>query len=260
MSFRRPAISAARKSRKTRTRAEWRRSGWVRSHKSAAKRGSGGERRTSEGRTSATKQGRWPTPTPASTASASPKRKAKAARYKNRLPAAVDPEGNNLPAGSTGHWWAGLSPLPADKSDVVVIGEVRDAQAFLSEDNTGVYSEFNISVSEVLKDDPANPLTGTVVGERAGGAIRLPNGRTKSFRPNAMGFPRVGRQYVLFLQRNPDGQDYTILTGYELRGGRVFALDGNKKSRFAAYDGADEAAFLSDVRNAVARGAQTSRK
>jgi hypothetical protein len=188
------------------------------------------------------------------------KRKAKGARYRNRLPMAIDPEGNDMPSSSTAHWWAGLSPLPADKSDAVVVGEVRDAQAFLNDDNTGVYSEFAVKVVQTLKDDAASPLAGVVTGERVGGAVKFANGRTRAFRLNAMGFPRVGGRYVLFLQRNPDGQDYTILTGYELRGGHVFALDGNKKSRFGAFDGTDEAAFLNEVRAAIAQAPQTSRK
>src|SRR4029077_14810027 len=66
------AISAARKSRSARTRADWRRSRCVSSQRSAASSGSGEARRIRLGRASATKQGRWPIPIPASTASARP--------------------------------------------------------------------------------------------------------------------------------------------------------------------------------------------
>jgi hypothetical protein len=184
------------------------------------------------------------------------KRKAKNKRHKNKLPAALDPEGENMPAVSTAHWWSGLPALPAEKSDAVVVGEVRDAQAFLAEGNTGVYSEFTVSVSEVLKDDVAAPLDGSVVAERTGGAVKFPNGRVREFRLSGMGFPRVGRQYVFFLVRNPGG-DYSILTGYELRGGKVSPLDGRgKKLHFNAYNGADAAAFLSEVRAAVSQPSQ----
>ena len=65
-------ISAATKSRKARTRADWRRSGWVSSHRPAEKSGTGGLRRTRSGQASAMKQGRGPIPIPASTASARP--------------------------------------------------------------------------------------------------------------------------------------------------------------------------------------------
>lgn len=193
--------------------------------------------------------------------STNPKRKAKSERYKKKLPMAIDPNGENLPVMSTAHWWTGLSALPADKSDAVVIGEVKDAQAFLSDDNTGLYSEFTVRINEVLKDDASNPLANSLVAERLGGAIKFPNGRVKAFRYNGQGFPHVKRQYVFFLQRNSDGQDYTIVTGYELRGGHVVPLDGaGTKLRFSVYNGADETAFLSDVRNAIAQTPQASLK
>jgi hypothetical protein len=41
--------------------------------------------------------------------------------------------------------------LPTHISNAVVIGEVTDAKAYLSEDRTSVYSEFTIRVGEVLK-------------------------------------------------------------------------------------------------------------
>jgi hypothetical protein len=189
--------------------------------------------------------------------SADAKRKAKNKRHKNRLPAALDAEGENMPAVSTAHWWGGLSALPADKSDAVIIGEVRDAEAFLAEDRTGIYSEFTISINEVMKNDAASPLAGSVVAERTGGAVKFPNGRTRAFRLNGMGFPRVGRQYVFFLRRNSDGGDYSILTGYELRGGKVTPLDGQgKKLRFSQYSGADAEAFLREVRASVSQPSQ----
>lgn len=187
------------------------------------------------------------------------KRKAKNERHNKKFPMAIDVSGDNLPANSTAHWWTGLSALPTNKSDAVVIGEVQDAEAFLSSENTGLYSEFTIRITEVLKNDAANPLTNLVVAERTGGAVKFRNGRIKQFRYSGQGFPRRGKQYVFFLQRNADGQDYTILTGYELRGGRVFPLDGaGKKLQFSTYAGTDENVFLNEVRSAIAQGSQAS--
>lgn len=42
--------------------------------------------------------------------------------------------------------------MPAAKSDLVVIGEVTDAQAYVSEGKDWVYSEFTIRVDDVLKN------------------------------------------------------------------------------------------------------------
>lgn len=191
--------------------------------------------------------------------SSSPKRKAKGERYKKHLPVAIDPDGNELPATSTLHWWAGLSALPVSQSDAVVIGEITDAQAYLADDNTGLYSEFTVRLDEVLKDDSSNHLTGSVMAEREGGAIKFPNGRVKQFKLNQEGMPRIRRQYVLFLKSNGAGQDYTILTGYELHAGQVSPLDGlGGKLVFSRYAGADQTTFLNEVRSAIAQSSQAS--
>ena len=191
--------------------------------------------------------------------SSDPKRKAKGERYSKHLPGSVGPTGDELPANSTVHWWLGIPALPAAKSDAVVIGEISDAQAYLANDNAGLYSEFTVQLNEVLKNNNNDPLVGSVTVEREGGAIQFPNGRVKQFRLSKQGMPRVGRQYVLFLKSNGQGQDYTILTGYELRAGHVFPLDGQgAKLVFSRYAGFGESEFLNEVRATVAEPLQPS--
>src|ERR1041385_2125991 len=48
------------------------------------------------------------------------------------------------------HWARGLPALPIRESETVLIGAVTDAKAFMSDDDTGVYSEFTVQVEEVL--------------------------------------------------------------------------------------------------------------
>lgn len=43
-----------------------------------------------------------------------------------------------------------VSDMPVELSDLIIEGDVEDANAFLSDDGTGVYSEFTISVSDVI--------------------------------------------------------------------------------------------------------------
>ncbi|HEY8412745.1 MAG TPA: hypothetical protein VIK76_15135, partial [Pyrinomonadaceae bacterium] len=43
-------------------------------------------------------------------------------------------------------------------SDVIVIGTIREAKAYLSEDRTNVYSEVSLSIEEILKADPQYEL------------------------------------------------------------------------------------------------------
>jgi hypothetical protein len=44
------------------------------------------------------------------------------------------------------HWQLDLPALPVVKSDAIILGEVESAQAFLSNDKTGVYSEFIVKI------------------------------------------------------------------------------------------------------------------
>lgn len=157
-------------------------------------------------------------------------------------------------------WEVGLPALPTQQSDAVVVGEVTSAQAFLSNDKSGVYSEFDIHVGEVLKNDPASPINGgeSITAERLGGRVKFPSGRVLPVVITGQGMPRAGRKYLLFLKRLGAEGDYHVLTGYELRGGRVSPLDGAKPAgggspwKFDAYEGREEAAFLKAVRDALA--------
>jgi hypothetical protein len=154
---------------------------------------------------------------------------------------------------STNHWWSGLSALPVVHSDAIVFGEVIGAQAYLSNDKSGVYSEFRIRVDEVLQAHKSVPLAtgGIVVGERAGGAVRFQSGHVTQYFYLGQGFPRIGSQYVFFLKMNEFGQDFHILTGYRLGREKVQALD--QKDIFAQYEGRDRDGFFSDLREAIAR-------
>ena len=152
--------------------------------------------------------------------------------------------------------------IPASQSDAIVIGEVTDAKAYLSEDRSSVYSEFAVLLTEVLKDSSVLQLTPNVsiITERSGGRVRLSSGKILLRGFSHKGMPRIGRRYVLFLKLNAEEQDFSIITGYELRAGRVFPLDGvpeddYKLPQFAAYEGADETKFLNDLRTAIAQAA-----
>lgn len=148
-------------------------------------------------------------------------------------------------------WESGLPALPASRSGVIVIGEVTGARAYLSNDKTGVYSEFTARVEEALKTDDSTKLPpGSLISlERAGGAVRYPNGHKHLYRVAGQGMPRVGRRYVFFLNVTEAGQNFRVLTAYELRSGKVFPLDD--VSRHAVYQGMERDAFISAVRSAI---------
>jgi hypothetical protein len=158
------------------------------------------------------------------------------------------------------HWWQGLPAIPVAQSDVVLIGEITDAQAYLSNDKTGIYSEFTVSAGEVLKNDGnASLYPGSIItAERFGGAVRFPSGSIQRYTTRNQRMPLVGRQYVLFLKRVDQGQDFSLVTGYELRDQRVVPLDGantekGEKLPFDNYKGTDASVFLNTVRATIAQ-------
>jgi hypothetical protein len=176
----------------------------------------------------------------------------------SRRPIAELPEGVE-PLPINGAWWLGLSALPIDQSDVVVLGIIGAREAHLSDDKTGIYSEFTVLVADILKDGTKTIIPGNVVSaSRPGGWVRFKSGKIQKYELSRQGMPQVGAQYALFLRKTADG-DLLILTGYELSDGHITPLDGeeDKDPRmvlpFAKYRGVDQANFLKDIREAAAR-------
>lgn len=145
-------------------------------------------------------------------------------------------------------WDVGLTGIPVRRSDAVVVGEVLGAQAHLSRDKGAVYSEFTVRVDEVLRNDGGALLAAgqSITAERFGGVVKYGPGFSRLYRMVGQDLPRVGRRYVLFLKSVGEGQDYSIVLGYELRSEKIFLLDELPVT--APYEGADAASFLKTVR------------
>lgn len=151
-------------------------------------------------------------------------------------------------------------PLPTYNSDVVVLGYVTEASAYLSEDKTSVYSEFQLQISQVFKS-PASAFdpTATIAVLRPGGGVRFPSGAVRYFLVAGRGLPRAGKRYLLFLKYDDLAQSFYIVTGYELREGKVFPLDsipaggtpGHPFASYLKYNGAPESDFIADLRDAI---------
>ena len=146
------------------------------------------------------------------------------------------------------HWPADFPPLPVEESTTIIVGNVSEANAHISEDRSGVYSEVTVKVDEVLKDTTG--IGGMIVAEREGGRVRFPSGTIFRYIVHSLGVPKVNHRYLLFLKPLVDG-DFSILTGYQLLEGRVEPLDVTSVVPFAQYKALDEKAFLSEVRTLV---------
>lgn len=199
----------------------------------------------------------------------SAERKKKDARYVNEIPPefAQNPnlsqifkirelpsESDMIPTNS--HFWQGLPAIPADQSDVIVIGEVTAANAHLTEDRTGIYSEFSISVREVFKAADKKIRIGKVIEvSRPGGSVRFASGKIQKYTINRQGSPEIGSLYLFFLKQEKDSLD--VVTGYDVSSDRIRPLDGEDRIGpqsdlpFAKYRDAAKSEFLADLKEVL---------
>jgi hypothetical protein len=156
-------------------------------------------------------------------------------------------------------WYLYVPALPTAESDAVVLGKVVDEKGYLSNDRTGAYSEFTILVKKIFKDGRRSLTTGgSLVAEREGANVKLPDVRIIPYQIAYQGMPQIDKDYVLFLKYNEQGDDYQVLTGYELRKGYVFPLD--EADHFNAFKKSNEETFLNAVRDAVVHPPQAPRE
>ena len=182
-------------------------------------------------------------------------REAKGRKYNNKhMPQLSD---DTYQIFSNTDWDVRLPALPVERSAAVVIGTVRSAHAYLTPDKTGIYSEFNMAIETVVKNDTNNMIkTGDAITvERKGGRARMPSGSIVISWVSHQNMPRVGGRYLLFLTHqfetpNDTPEDFYLLTGYELRDGRVGLLDDTQPGHpITLYDGTTETTLLSDLFN-----------
>lgn len=152
------------------------------------------------------------------------------------------------------------SDLPANESDVIVEGKVMDSQAFLSDDGTGIYSEFSIKISEIVRSNINIEKNALLTGERFGGRVRYPNGQIVRYKLEKRGSPTKGKTYLFFLKNKGTG-NFTILTAYEFRGNNVFPLDGSRitgldfgSSKYDKHTGKNIQQFKQEVGKAIKGG------
>lgn len=153
-------------------------------------------------------------------------------------------------------WSLQTEALPAKRSSAVVVGEVIAAEAHLSNDKSGVYSEFTVRVNEVLKSAGSEQLqpSALITIDRAGGFVSYANRHKRLYRIAGQNMPLVGQRYLFFLDAPDESPNHHIITGYELGAGGVSPLDESR--RMNIYKGMDEAAFLKAVLNAIAQAPQ----
>jgi len=181
-------------------------------------------------------------------------------RYKNAYPEITDP-GNSPNSTEPGEdsvmtihdWAAPLGPFPVAPSAAIVVGTVLSGKAFVSKDRTYVYSDYQVRVDRVLKQDASASLAlgEQIVVSRGGGTIDFPSGHIRNYLNNGEGFPAIGSQYLFFLGKpNFPEHEYEQIVGslYQLDGGEVHPLDDGQ---MGAFDHMSQGFFLTRVEQAI---------
>lgn len=163
---------------------------------------------------------------------------------------------------STAHWFDNIkSPLPISESEIVVLGKVATTEAYLSQNKRSVYSEVKIEIEKVFKNSCNDKLEDEkyLRAEREGGIVVFPSGKKIWLLVSGQRMPKVGSRYLFFLTHEFPSfgyrkQDLFLLTGYELKDGRVFPLDnpyGGTSPITTFYKGKDESVLLNDLQKLI---------
>jgi len=196
----------------------------------------------------------WPmiaydAPPPSDPAKAA-KRKARGKKF-NRSEFRIDPDDPSENTALVDAADPSLPALPVIQSSAIFIGTVLGSEAFLSDDGSGVYSEFTVKIDEVIKADSPEVIAGSIAElDRQGGRVRFPSGRIHWYSVDKQNVPIPKHQYVFFLTRKATSDAFEILTGYELNQGKVFPLD--ELPQFRGFDGKDQHDFTNSLRLALA--------
>ncbi len=145
-------------------------------------------------------------------------------------------------------------------SNTIVVGTVKRVQPYLSEDKRNIYTEYTISVTEVLKDAKGLSLNAasTIALDRMGGAIRLASGRILRDVVHGNGAPLIAeRRYVMFLSYDARGVWFRTIKCWELLNGVAVPVEPGDVATAQAgrslFAGMSEANFISAVREAIKR-------
>jgi hypothetical protein len=131
-------------------------------------------------------------------------------------------------------------------SDAVVIGNVVDSVSALTENETFVFTEHTLNVSEVLKNNTSAPISagGQIVVTRPGGTLEINGGRVRAETEAILPF-RVRAQYLLFLK-------FVHGTGaYRAYGPGSFELQGQKYVPLGMKQTGKEHRFVADLMQKV---------
>ena len=151
----------------------------------------------------------------------------------------------------------GLQEVAAN-SDLVVIATPLSKTSQLTEDASFVFTDYDLSVDEVLKNNTLVQPHSVITVTRPGGKILL-EGRVISARDRSFKSLRAGGHYLLFLRYLPTTDSYQAVdnkSGFELVDNKVKALT---EAADQQRERGDTASFLEKVKAAIATAKREAR-
>jgi len=149
----------------------------------------------------------------------------------------------------------------ACQSDAVIVGKVASQTAVLSPDESFIFTDAEVSATEILKNNSLSELHAlqTITVTRPGGGLVLNGKQVKVALRHFRDFS-TGGQYLLFLKFLPTTQDYQALwnRSFELKDGMVLNLTplglwhGQQQAHNQDALDLDGASALADARAAAA--------
>ncbi|HEY0006664.1 MAG TPA: hypothetical protein VGB17_17915 [Pyrinomonadaceae bacterium] len=140
------------------------------------------------------------------------------------------------------------------QADAIVVGAVKSKSAQLTEDETFIFTDYEVRVEEIIKNNVAAAIQvkGELTLARPGGVVSL-NGRTiyaldRSFKPL-----ELGGRYLLFLQFIPSTGAYKQLNSkgsYQIKEGNKRIKLTNEPLPSELENGDDVDSFLNELRHA----------
>lgn len=149
-------------------------------------------------------------------------------------------------------WVESLPAIPVGKSDVIISCSVTNAEAYLSQNKSGVYSEFQVKITEILySSDSARALNAeqVITVNREGGSVRFPSGHVQTYRLSGTGALEKNGSYIVFLRIADSLKGYMLLTAYKYENEKVYPIDNLLNAE--SYHGKSYSEFVKEINLAV---------
>jgi hypothetical protein len=143
------------------------------------------------------------------------------------------------------------------KADVIVVGHVKSKAAHLTEDETLVYTEYEFSVQDILKNNSTSPIevNNIIQITRPGGVIKLDNRRIQVVDPTYIPLQK-NKEYLLFLRFVPSANGYVVASpkGDFVLEGKSFRKLSRLPTPELGENNDESQSLLNDVRSSVSAG------